>query len=129
MGFPLFRSGKKIGVEYPGVNFLSRPTKFFNEGKLPHCSFTVMPSHQPALMPFTYALDDFCPTKSLSLFSSSHLYLQHQWSRRREEENKRKKKKERKKSGEYQWSTRKEEEKKRKKKEKRKKEKWRASVE
>ena len=90
MGFPLFRSGKKIGVEYPGVNFLSRPTKFFNEGKLPHCSFTVMPSHQPALMPFTYALDDFCPTKSLSLFSSSHLYLQHQWSRRREEKKKKK---------------------------------------
>ena len=73
-------SGRKFSLLGPR-NFSSQIGRKSNERKLPHCSFTVMPSHQPAFMPFTYTPDDFCLTKSLSLFSSSHLYLQHQWSR------------------------------------------------
>ena len=77
MGFPLFGSGKKIGgVEYLEENFLSWAHKIFppkSRGKAMrencrHCSFIIMPSHQPAFMPFTYTPDDFCPHKILIAF-------------------------------------------------------------
>ena len=117
------RSGiprRKFSLPGP-QNFSSQIGRKSNEGKLPHCNFTVMPSHQPAFMPFTYTPNDFCPHKILitSLIFSSLPSTPveqtkkkkkkwrapvEQMKRRREE----KKKRERKKSGEHQWSRRRE---------------------
>ena len=60
-----WEENKKSGK--PEENFLPRPTNFFppeiNERKLPHCYFTIKPSHLPSFMPFTYPTWRLFPTK------------------------------------------------------------------
>ena len=113
--------GRKFSLPGP-QNFSSQIGRKSNEGKQPHCNFTVMPSHQPAFMPFTYTPDDFCPHKILIaflIFSSLPLAPVKQTKRRKEKKNKVKR-------APMEQTKRRIEEKKKKKK---KKEKWRAPVE